>query len=144
MKKVQAAEQSRSPEQFAQKLASNLIYWQKQLRLDGLDIRLQFNTEREEDGVLVGGECVAQIENNFIIIRLCPPEEMENEPLKHLFCNDYEVILVHELLHGVNSSWQCGKLFNKLTEDDPIYSLWEQSIHTIAEALVRARRGITR
>jgi hypothetical protein len=126
-----------------EKLHADLKYWQRQLRLDGLDINLSWFVERDDEG-LVGGDCRAELETDVIWIRICHPDEMSKEIGKDYFHNDFEVILVHELVHAVNSTWQCGKVFEKMTENNPIFSLWEQSIHTIAEALVRGRRGMTR
>jgi hypothetical protein len=65
------------------------------------------------------------------------------------FGEDYECILVHELIHVLNFTWDGNsKIASYLIPDEDnnevLGQLYEASINALAEALVRARRGITR
>ncbi len=125
-----------------EKLQLDLKYWQRQLRLDDVDIEMRWLQWDEFP------ESAARFEDNssvhMFVIAFRPPHQLYSMPNIASFNCDYEVILVHELLHARNSRWYCNDAVLEILEDGLGNRMLEESIDCIAEALVRARRGITR
>jgi hypothetical protein len=64
---------------------------------------------------------------------------------KTIFRRDLEVVIVHELLHTKETPWRDHPSVDKVFEDDKwLRGLHEDSLDAVAEALVRARRGMRR
>lgn len=123
------------------KLQLDLKYWQRQLRLDDVDIELrwlQWDEHPDKVGYFDDASAAQLFE-----IGLRHPYQKQTMPCVREFNGDYEVILVHELLHARYSRWYSGEVVEILSEGVS-NELFEVSIDAIAEALVRARRGITR
>jgi hypothetical protein len=139
---IEDVAQSQTAQEIMDGLKSDLAYWQRQLRLDNLDISLRFSIPKDanEDGnydlgfVEVGCGYI-----NYYDIALIPPDKREYTT----FNTDYEVILVHELLHVRDVEWmESGRVFKD--KKGMLRRTYEWAIDCTAEALVRARRGVTR
>jgi hypothetical protein len=125
-----------------EKLNSDLSHWKRELRLDGLDIVLRWLAKEDEDEDVIG--CMDSASGSlYFVICLRHPEHLTDRQKDREFNSDTEVTLVHELLHVRDDGWNTKK-FQKLVEEDAFYQAHEVSIDAVAEALVRARRGIQR
>ena len=129
-----------TPEQIMDKLRNYLAYWQRELRLDNLDITLAWMESGEEDGAQ-GCVDIRQGYISYYAIKIIHPTDKGEE--QH-FDADYEVILVHELLHVRDAEWEGDKRLTAKEKDHLLQRNYEWAIDCTAEALVRARRGITR
>ncbi len=119
-----------------------LLYWQRELRLDHMDFEIKFyNTEESEDKL---GTCkVAPGRHRQNIILRHPLDRSERD--REIFRHDLEVVVVHELLHTKEFPWRDHPTVSKVMDEDRWLShLHEDSLDAVAEALVRARRGIRR
>jgi len=142
--------QPKTPEQIMEKLQADLKYWTRQLRMEDLDIELDWieDSEHEECGVQYGLTREIRGAHLFQVYVVHPTRRTEEDA--KWFSYDNEVILVHELLHVKNFNWEynsalCPYLLNPEKKENEILSeLYEESLDVFAEALVRARRGITR
>ena len=124
------------------KLNADLAYWQRQLRLDNMDIKLRWMVDREDEDALAKN--FPQNNNHNALIALRNPNDIPKMWLKD-FSSDMEVNLVHELLHIRDYGWAHSNHFDHLfTNDDTLQRHHEMSIDAVAEALVRARRGMMR
>jgi len=133
-----------TPEEVMCKLHADLAYWQRQLRLDDIDIQLRW-LDKEEEEPDVDGQMDGALTNNKCLISIRNPEHRPIlQKWQERFGEDYEVTLVHELLHVRDENWRCVEKMWKLQKDDTLNSLYERDIDAVAEALVRARRGIQR
>jgi hypothetical protein len=132
--------QPKTPEQIMEQLQADLKHWQRELRLDDVDIEIRWlnRDERHEKLGYFDDLSLAQLYS----IGIRHPEHRTMAGLRH-FNADYEVILVHELIHARNSRWYTTEIA-EIIEEELANSLYEVSLDAIAEALVRARRGITR
>lgn len=121
-------------------LRLHLVYWQRQLRLDHWDIELRFAGTDEIEGQ---GKSAVTVFHKARIL-LCP--QVDRSPsLKTIFRLDYEVVIVHELLHILESVWRDNpNVRDVMDEDEWIRQLHENSLDATAEALVRVRRGLER
>ena len=125
-----------------EKLQLDLKYWQRELRLDDMDIELRWLAWDEHPNDAGRFDDFYNVHAFSIGVR--PPHQLLSIPNYREFNCDYEVILVHELLHARNSRWYCNDEILEILEEEPLHRFFEESIDVIAEALVRARRGITR
>ena len=121
---------------------AHLKYWQRPLRLD------------HNDFVIVTAN-PDELGPNMARCKVAPARHQQKIELQHpddragryefYFRRDLEVIVVHELLHTKEMLWRdhpsIDDVFNK---DKWLTGLHEDSLDAIAEALVRARRGMTR
>lgn len=123
-----------------QQASEHLSYWKRQLRLDHWDIEMRYAAVDEIRSM--GNSFAARYHRAQILLRSpqdrCPDDESR-------FRLDYEVIIVHELLHILESVWRDNpKVEEVLDKDEWIKRLHEDTLDATAEALVRARRGIQR
>lgn len=119
---------------------SILRYWQRELRLDHWDIEMRFANVDEIPGH--GQSSSARYHRGVILLRptqdRCPDDNSR-------FRLSYEVIIVHELLHILESVWRDNpKVEEVLDKDTWIRRLHENTLDATAEALVRARHGTQR
>jgi hypothetical protein len=123
--------------------AEYLAYWQPQLRLDHIDFELQImRPEEKEHSILADCRESPPFHTQKIKIRH-PNDRTEKD--KSIFRRDLEVCVVHELLHTKEIPWRDHpKVEEVLDKDEWLRQLHEDSMDAIAEALVRARRGIKR
>ena len=132
-----------TPEQIMIKLHIHLAYWKRQLRLDGIDISLRW-LGAEEDRVSAVGKAFSYLQSHRAIIAICHPDYIE-PVVRRMLTGDYETILVHELIHVREAEWREDKEVTDIFDNNSmIESAHETAVDVIAEALVRARRGITR
>lgn len=120
----------------------HLRYWQRELRLDHMDFELMFHNVGESDDRL--GTCnMAPSRHRQKIILRHPSERSERDHA--IFRHDLEVVIVHELLHTKEFPWRDHPNVGKVMDEDKwLNRLHEDSLDAVAEALVRARRGIRR
>jgi hypothetical protein len=118
-----------------------LSYWQPQLRLDHIDFELVLMIPEENKNQLAN--CKVNLSRHRQKIALRHPSQ-RSEIDRSDFRRDLEVSVVHELLHIVNSVWMDKGGIPKAMENEVLAELENNANDTIAEALVRARRGITR
>ena len=119
-----------------------LAYWKPQLRLDHIDFEIVFmNPEEDRD--------------HLAVCKIAPSRHQQKIEIRHpsqrckrdsqFFRRDLEVAIVHELLHTKEAPWRDYPEIDKAFDGNKwIVNLHEDSLDAIAEALVRARRGITR
>ena len=120
----------------------HLAYWQRELRLDHIDFEIVFANPEESNGHLA--TCKVAYGHHRQKIELRHPNE-RTERDKTVFRRDLEVVIVHELLHTKEAPWRDHPLVDKVFLDDKwLRGLHEDSLDAIAEALVRARRGMRR
>lgn len=119
-----------------------LSYWKPQLRLDHIDFELVFSNPEEDRGYLA--VCKIAYSKHQQKIELRHPSQ-RSERDSYFFRRDLEVVVVHELLHTKEMLWRDHPKVDKLFEEDRwLVGLHEDSLDAVAEALVRARRGIKR
>lgn len=129
-------------EQELKQAEEYLAYWKPQLRLDHVDFEIVFSNPEESNGHLATCKIAWGRHRQKIEIRH-PIERTERD--KTVFRRDLEVVIVHELLHTKETPWRDHPSVEKLFTDDKwLAGLHEDSLDATAEALVRARRGITR
>lgn len=120
----------------------HLAYWQRQLRLDHIDFQIVIQNV-EESGDSLGTCKVAPSRHRQKIILRHPRDrsDADREDLRR----DLEVVIVHELLHTKEFPWRDHPAVEKIMDEDKwLNRLHEDSMDAIAEALVRARRGVER
>lgn len=119
-----------------------LAYWQPQLRLDHMDFVLFILPPGENKGNLADCKVAPSRHRQKIGLRN-PADRTESD--QGIFRHDLEVAVVHELLHTKEMLWRDHPSVDKAFEVDLwLKELHEDSIDAIAEALVRARRGVKR
>jgi hypothetical protein len=119
----------------------HLVYWQPQLRLDHIDFELDML--RKEENVSLAQCCVAFARHRQKLHVRHPDDRSERD--KNDFRRDLEVAVVHELLHSKEATWRDHPSIDDVFKKDKwLTELHEDSLDAIAEALVRARRGIIR
>jgi hypothetical protein len=119
-----------------------LSYWQRELRLDHMDIYMDFfRPEEETAGVLGTCKCAPSYHCQRILLRN-PLDRTELDRTD--FQKDLEVTIVHELLHTKEFPWRDHPEVEKAMSDPWIKQRHEDSLDAVAEALVRTRRGIKR
>jgi hypothetical protein len=135
--------QPKIPEQIMEQLQADLKHWQRELRLEDFDIEIRWMARGEEPEKL-GRFYDYSLSQLFIIAIEHPDRRAMMDHIRPLN-GDYEVVLVHELLHARDVRWR-GHLDIQglLNEQETLNELYEISLDAVAEALVRARRGITR
>lgn len=121
-------------------LQEYLAFWKRELRLDHWDIEMRYAAVDEITSM--GNSCAARYHRAQILLRSpqdrCPDDESR-------FRLDYEVIVVHELIHILESVWRDNpKVEEVLDKDEWIRRLHENTLDATAEALVRVRRGMVR
>ena len=110
--------------------------------LDHVDFEIMLANPGEARGNLA--TCKIAFSRHRQKIELRHPSE-RNESDKGDFRRDLEVVIVHELLHTKEMLWRDHPAVDKIFVDDKwLNGLHEDSLDAIAEALVRARRGINR
>jgi hypothetical protein len=118
-----------------------LAYWKPQLRLDHIDFELDM-LRKEEAAVLA--RCCVAFEHHRQKIHIRHPED-RTERDRQDFRRDLEVAIVHELLHTKEAPWRDHPSIEEpFKKDKWLVQLHEDSLDAVAEALVRARRGMTR
>ena len=121
---------------------NHLEYWQRELRLDHIDFELFVMAPEESKGHLADCEVAPGRHRQKIGIRN-PIERTERD--RAVFRRDLEVCIVHELLHTKEVPWRDHpKVDEVLDKDVWLKELHEDSLDAVAEALVRARRGMRR
>lgn len=133
----------KSPEEIMRELYAHLVYWQRQLRLDGVDIELRWMAKDAEDADTLG-LCDAESNSSFYIIHIKHPDHLPERIKDNPFNCDWEVILVHELLHVRDDHWRSDERIWKVLSKGVPQLVYEVGVDAVAEALVRARRGIIR
>ena len=119
-----------------------LSYWKPQLRLNHVDFEIIIRAPEETRDSLASCKIAYSRHRQKIELRH-PTERTERD--KGDFRRDLEVCLVHELLHTKEMLWRDHPIVDRVfVEDKWLSGLHEDSLDAIAEALVRARRGITR
>jgi hypothetical protein len=119
-----------------------LSYWRPQLRLDHIDFTLIFQNVEENGNELANCKVAPSKHRQKISLRH-PSQRTDAD--KEDFRRDLEVVIVHELLHTKEFPWRDHpKVDAVIDEDRWLNRLHEDSLDAIAEALVRARRGIRR
>ena len=141
-----------TPEQIMEQLQADLKHWQRELRLDGVEIKIEWIEENKNKGKKFDYCTLGYMEEfsgSFLyIIKIANQGKLKGHESAQ-FGEDYECILVHELIHVLNFTWDGNsKIASYLIPDEDnnevLGQLYEASINALAEALVRARRGITR
>jgi len=133
-----------TPEETQELLKANeyLAYWKPQLRLDHVDFEIVF-CQPEESGNNLARCKVAFCHHQQKIEIRHPSERCARDV--DFFRRDLEVCVVHELLHTKEATWRDHPTIDEpFRKDKWLTQLHEDSIDAIAEALVRARRGMTR
>jgi hypothetical protein len=119
-----------------------LAYWRPQLRLDHIDFEIVFANPEEDNNHLAVCKIAPSKHQQKIEIRH-PSQRCERDSI--FFRRVLEVVIVHELLHTKEASWRDYPEVDKVFEGNKwIANLHEDSLDAIAEALVRARRGMMR
>lgn len=120
----------------------HLAYWQRQLRLDHIDFEIVLYAPEENNGHLAACKVAPGLHRQNIEIR--HPDDRSPRD-QGVLRRDLEVVIVHELLHTKETPWRdhpsVDKVFN---EDKWLSGLHEDSLDAVAEAMVRARRGLQR
>ena len=132
-----------SEEQELQLAQEYLAYWRPQLRLDHIDFEIIImRPEEKEHSVLA--DCRQNPPYHTQKIKIRNPQDRTDKD-KEYFRRDLEVCVVHELLHTKEIPW-CDhpKVNEVLGRDEWLNQLHEDSLDAVAEALVRARRGMMR
>lgn len=120
----------------------HLTYWQRQLRLDHVDFEIIFYAAEESGKNL--GTCKVAPSRHRQRIQLRHPDD-RSEYDRNTFRYDLEVVIVHELLHTKEVPWRDHPSLDDVFEKDKwLRSLHEDSMDAVAEAMVRARRGLQR
>ena len=121
---------------------AHLAYWQRQLRLDHYDFKVIVMNPEENGDYL--GNCKFAPGRHLQKIAIRHPED-RTERDKEVFRRDLEVVIVHELLHTKEATWRDHPKINAVLDEDKwLKNLHEDSLDAVAEALVRARRGVAR
>jgi recombinational DNA repair protein RecR len=132
-----------TPEQIMEQLHADLKHWQRELRLEDFDIEIRWMARGEEHEKL--GKCYDYSLSQLFIIAVEHPDRRAMMENVRPFNGDFEVILVHELLHSRDIRWRgFSEIQSLLNENETLNELYEISLDAVAEALVRARRRITR
>jgi hypothetical protein len=140
MKSKPKEDNSKTPEQIMEKLQADLKHWQRELRIEDIDIELRWLAKEEIPDKFAANWVYAQ--THFATLAFQLPQN-RNYLILRPFNSDYEVVLVHELLHVRDSDWRSTEI-QELLADEVTAELYEIAIDAVAEALVRARRGIIR
>ena len=122
------------------KLSDDLKYWQRELRIDDIDVELSWLEWDQYPDLVARYEDRSSIHLFEIAFRR--PAHLQTMAIRQ-FNGDYEVALVHELVHCRNRHWFTLEIADILGEG-VLNELYEVSVDATAEALVRARRGIIR
>jgi hypothetical protein len=118
-----------------------ISYWKPQLRLDHIDFELYVKSPGEYITKLA--DCLVAPSRHRQKIGLRNPKD-RSERDRDIFRHDLEVAVVHELLHTKEMLWRDHPKVDEVFKDKWLEELHEDSLDAVAEALVRARRGITR
>jgi hypothetical protein len=129
-----------TPEQIMQKLHFDLNYWQRELRIENIDIELRWLSKEEAPDKFALSW--PYLELHYAVLAFQLPQNCLCM-IHRSFNSDYEVVLVHELLHVRDSNWRSSEI-RELLDEEVTLELYEISIDAVAEALVRARRGMKR
>lgn len=120
-----------------------LSYWKPQLRLDHIDIEISIMRPEERQHQILA-DCRENPPYHTQKIKIRNPSDRTAHD-NVIFRRDLEVCIVHELLHTKEIPWRDHPKVNEvLNKDEWLNQLHEDSLDAVAEALVRARRGITR
>jgi hypothetical protein len=118
---------------FEKLLQDQCQYWQGILRLRDWDILVQVCRQNEMTNPSAIGECEIQRQRKDATIRVLAPQDLQlvSQGFHHGEESDYDLTLVHELLHIHLDS---------LGPRDQVTDQEEQVIEAISQALVRLRR----
>jgi hypothetical protein len=120
----------------------HLGYWQRELRLDHIDFEIILMAPEDNNGNL--GDCKHSFGRHRQKIRLYNPADRTDKD-RAVFRRDLEVVIVHELLHTKEMPWRDHPKVDEIFDKDKwLEGLHEDSLDAVAEALVRARRGMRR
>jgi hypothetical protein len=132
----------RTEEQELTTAREHLVYWQRELRLDHMDFEVLLENVEEFKGRLATCRVSPKRHRQKIILR--HPSERTRQDAA-VFRRDLEVCVVHELLHTKEMLWRDHPKVDKVMDTDEwLKELHEDSLDAVAEALVRARRGLRR
>ena len=141
MKKIQVEDnKTKTPEQIMEKIHVDIKHWQRELRIENIDIEIRWLATGEAPDKFAMNWVYEEL--HFATIGFQLPQN-RNCLIVRSFNSDYEVVLVHELLHVRDSNWRSSEI-QELLDEEVTNVLYEISLDAIAEALVRARRGTTR
>jgi hypothetical protein len=132
-----------TPQQQMKQLHSDLIYWQRELRLDGVEIELRWLEFEDVKDEKVVGKFFSFSPSHRFEIGIAPDLMRELNGIG-IFNTDNEVILIHELLHIVDCRWMENNESEEVFRNEAIKYHHEIALDSVAEALVRARRGMKR
>lgn len=132
-----------TPEEIMDEIRGHLLHWQRELRLDGADVELRW-MEKDEDHPDLIGRCDSESESSYFIISFRHPDHRQEKARQRIFNSDWEVVLVHELLHVRDDNWRSDRRIWKVLKEEVPSQVYEIAIDAVAEALVRARRGLRR
>lgn len=117
-------------------------YWKRQLRLDHIDFEVILYSPEENNGHLAECKIAFGRHRQKIVIRN-PLDRSDRDRI--VFRRDLEVVIVHELIHTKETPWRDHPSIDDVFQKDKwLTGLHEDSMDAIAEALVRARRGMQR
>lgn len=117
-------------------------YWKRQLRLDHIDIEVIIYSPEEHDGNLA--VCKIAFGRHRQKLNIRHPDDRSDHD-RSVFRRDLEVTIVHELLHTKETPWRDHPSIDEVFQKDKwLTGLHEDSLDAMAEAMVRARRGIER
>ena len=131
---------TKTPEQIMEKLHSDLKHWQRELRIENIDIEMRWLYKEEAPDKFALNWVYPELHYALLAFQL-PQNRLCL--ICRSFNSDYEVVLVHELLHVRDSNWRSSEI-RELLDEEVTLELYEISIDAVAEALVRARRGMKR
>lgn len=119
-----------------------ISYWQRELRLDHFDFEVILLNKEENNNNLANCNIAPGHHRQKIGIRH-PSDRTERD--REVFRRDLEVSVVHELLHTKEVPWRDHPSIDEVFKKDKwLVRLHEDSLDAMAEALVRARRGMKR
>ena len=129
--------QPKTPEQIMDQLQADLKYWQRELRLQDIDIIVLWMTKDDVENGDILGSCEMRMDINTSILSI-NRNNMAGDCQTRV---PYEQTIIHELLHVVMYFWENDSKCNSLGKNRTIYTLYESSLDRIADALYRGRYG---
>lgn len=119
-----------------------VTYWQRQLRLDHVDFEVVLSAPEENSGHLA--QCKVAFGRHRQKFQIMHPDDKSKRD-KEVLRRDLEVVIVHEMLHTKETTWRDHPSVDEVFKKDSwLVGLHEDSLDAVAEALVRARRGVQR
>ena len=118
-----------------EKLKALLLEWQKVLRMQDWDFSIKIKRAFDMPIKDVQGCCTYVLASRRVLINLLDPNDYDPAFIDE---QDLEKTMVHEMLHPMVAQFEDEKAFNA---DNMEYASCEQTIDTIAKALVTLKRG---